>query len=66
MQFVEYAIDNCPFAQPLIVEVKLAGRGWDGSLGVGQVAGPRPVTLTGTTLDASGLDFAVSRFQPVR
>lgn len=65
-QFVEYTIDNCPFAMPLTVEVKLAAGGWGGSLGVGQVAGPRPVTLTGTAPDASGIDFSVGRFSPVR
>lgn len=66
MQFVDYAIDNCPFAMPLIVDVKLVGPGWNGSLGVGQVAGPRPVTLTGTAPDATGIDFSVARLRPVR
>jgi hypothetical protein len=66
MGFVDYVIDNCPFATPLTVEVKLAGRFWPGSVGVGQVAGPRPVTLTGAAPDASGVDFAVGRFAPVR
>lgn len=66
MQFVEYAIDNCPFATPLIVEVKLAGAGWVDSLGVGQVAGARPVTLTGIAPDANGVDFSVGRLPPVR
>lgn len=66
LQFVEYSIDNCPFATPLIVEVKLTGNGWSGSLGVGQVAGGRPITLTGLAPDASGVDFSVGRFQPVR
>lgn len=66
MTFVDYTIDNCPFALPLTVEVKLAGPGWPSSLGVGQVAGPRPVILTGTAPDASGVDFAVARFAPVR
>jgi hypothetical protein len=66
MQFVEYTIDNCPFATPLIVDVKLVGGGWSGSVGVGQVAGPRPLTLTGVAPDATGVDFSVGRFQPVR
>ncbi|HUU34211.1 MAG TPA: hypothetical protein VMW48_09105 [Vicinamibacterales bacterium] len=66
LQFVEYSIDNCPFATPLIVDVKLTGTGWSGSLGVGQVAGGRPITLTGLAPDASGVDFSVGRFQPVR
>ncbi|GJG94056.1 hypothetical protein [Cupriavidus pauculus] len=66
MQFVEYAIDNCPFATSLVVEVKLVGAGWPGSIGVGQVAGPRPITLTGTAPDANGIDFSVDRFRPVR
>ena len=65
-QFVEYAIDGCPFAIPLIVEVKPVGPGWPGSIGVGQVAGDRPVTLTGPAPEASGVDFAVARFAPVR
>lgn len=66
MQFVEYSIDNCPFATPLVVEVKTTGPNWPGSIGVGQVAGPRPVTLTGLAPDASGVDFSVGRFAPVR
>jgi hypothetical protein len=66
MQFVEYAIDGCPFSVPMIVEVKPVGPGWPGSIGCGQVAGARPVTLTGIAPDASGVDFSVSRFQPVR
>lgn len=66
MSFVDYAIDGCPFATPLVVEVKLVGGRWPASVGVGQVAGPRPVTLTGTAPDASGVDFAVGRFAPIR
>jgi hypothetical protein len=66
MQFVEYSIMDCPFATPLIVNVKLAGNGWNGSLIAGQVAGDRPITLTGLSPDASGVDFSVSRLQPVR
>lgn len=66
MQFVEYSIDNCPFATPLVVEVKLTGTNWPGQLGVGQVAGGRPITLTGLAPDASGVDFSVGRFAPVR
>ncbi|MDX6677723.1 MAG: hypothetical protein QOE31_1775 [Solirubrobacteraceae bacterium] len=65
IHFVEYTIDNCPFAVPLTVEVKLAGPRWPGAIGAGQVAGPRPVTLTGPAPDASGVDFAVTRFAPV-
>jgi hypothetical protein len=66
MQFVEYRIENCPFATPLIVNVKLTGNGWNGSLIAGQVAGNRPITLTGLSPDASGVDFSVSHLQPVR
>ncbi len=64
--FVEYTIDNCPFAVPLTVEVKPVGTRWRGAVGAGQVAGPRPVTLTGSAPDASGIDFSVGRFDPVR
>jgi len=35
-------------------------------VGVGQVAGLRPVVLTNLAPDANGVDFAVARFQPVR
>lgn len=58
--------DNCPFATPLVVEVKTTGPNWPGSIGVGQVAGGRPITLTGLAPDASGVDFSVGRFAPVR
>ena len=64
--FVTYTIDGCPFAVPMTVEVKTVGQNWPDSIGVGQVAGPRPVTLTGTAPDASGVDFSVGRFNPVR
>lgn len=63
--FVDYSINNCPFSVPLTVEVRLAGRLWPASVGAGQVAGPRPVILTGIAPDANGVDFAVSRFRPI-
>lgn len=66
VQFIEYTIDNCPFSTPLVVDVQLTGNGWNGSLVAGQVAGDRPITLTGLSPDASGVDFLVSRLQPVR
>jgi hypothetical protein len=64
--FVDYVIDACPFSTPLQVEVRLAGRLAAMGVGVGQVAGPRPVVLTNLAPDANGVDFAVARFQPVR
>lgn len=64
MQYVEYAIRGCPFGQPLYVAVALPG--WDPQVVAGQVAGSRPVTLTGPQPDAAGVDFAVSRLAPVR
>ena len=66
VHFVEYEIDNCPFGVPLVVEVKLAGPRWPGGVAAGQVAGDRPVVLTGTKPDATGVDFAVGRLAPVR
>lgn len=64
MQFVDYVIEGCPFAQPMVVTVTLPG--WDPLLSAAQVAGPRPVTLTGPQPDASGVDFLVRRPDPVR
>lgn len=65
-QFVEYTIEQCPFSVPLVIDVKTMGDGWPGSIGCGQVAGARPVLLTGLAADASGVDFSVGRFAPVR
>ena len=61
--FVDYTIDGCPFSTPLQVVVKLIGQLGTMGLGVGQVAGPRPVVLTNLAPDASGVDFAVARFR---
>ncbi len=64
--FVDYWIDSCPFNLPLRVLVNLQGRLRQGDVGVGQVAGPNPVTLTTAQPDASGVDFSVGRFHVVR
>jgi hypothetical protein len=61
---VEYVIDGCPFSVPLVVNVGLPG--WPPQVAVGQVAGGRPLTLTGLAPDATGVDFAVGRLDPVR
>lgn len=64
--FVDYAIDGCPFNIPLRVEVQLAGQLAIAGVAVGQTAGPRPALLTNTDPDASGVDFAVGRLPVVR
>jgi len=66
VSFVAYTIDGCPFFTPLQVDVEPVGRLATLGVGVAQVAGPRPVTLTNLAPDASGVDFAVARFAPVR
>ena len=64
--FVDYAIDACPFNAALTVDVTLEGRLRISSVVVGQVAGPRPVVLTTSQPDATGVDFSVGRLPPIR
>jgi hypothetical protein len=63
--FVDYTIDACPFNMPLTVEVVLEGRLHISGVAVGQVAGPRPVVLTTSQPDATGVDFSVGRLPPI-
>lgn len=64
--FVDYTIDACPFNVALTVDVKLRNELVISGVAVGQVAGPRPVTLTTNQPDATGVDFSVGRLPPIR